>query len=176
MSSALLLFLDLLEFECRNIFILNAFGKIIENDGISIIFILCINFINERNLVLFHKLLVVPDLHKVFVVVGINHKLTIITIFTGIFHRVEKQNFASIVAFNGNAVPILGNIGGANLHQAAFFGAAMIAFPLKGIGAVDRNDLHCSNIMVEELKKVQKKDDLACTFSNDFAGISMRIC
>jgi hypothetical protein len=57
---------------------------------------------------------IIPDLHKVSVIMAIDHKFTIIAILVRVFNRIEKQNLASLAALDGNAIPTIWNLGLSN--------------------------------------------------------------
>ena len=73
---------------------------------------------------------------------AIDHKLTIIAIFRGVFNRIEKKDFASLGALDGNSIPTIWNRSLADFNQFAFFGGAVILLPIEGRRTENRNGFH----------------------------------
>jgi hypothetical protein len=116
---------------------------------------------------------ITPDLHKVLIVAGIDHELTIITIL--VRNRGEILHITSLGTLDEHAVIIADHVLRVNLDQIAVVAGAHITLPFKGGRTIDGErgavgGLHCPSSMIEKIKKVQKKVILICTFSNDCSG------
>jgi len=75
---------------------------------------------------------IIPDLHKVLIVAGIDHELTIITIFARVFNRGEEHDLPRLAALDSNPTPAVRSRSTADLDQLAFFGHASVALPVEG--------------------------------------------
>jgi len=78
---------------------------------------------------------ITPDLHKVLIVGGIDHKFAIITILVG--YRIEILHFASLGTLNEYSIEIADHMFGINLDQIAVVAGSHIALPTEAGGAID---------------------------------------